>query len=514
MPDPDGDHMLLRWTSKPALQVPCPQCRSIEPKTHVVSARVSSASDETHDYFICSQCQTLFVFPFHQPDYEVKYFSDYSRFYCEVGAGIDFMIRPIVLATNMFDLQSLLDIGYGFGFTLDFFQRMFGGRAIGFEPSPEGAKGRELFAVDIRNAYFNEETTKDLPTCDLIFSSEVIEHVEDPLSFLALVRRFLSNNGLFVCTTPNALWISPKKDVNRVFAGLSPGLHRQIFSEKSLFQLLQSAGFLRAKIFVCEERLIGFASDNLDVDKISALLPVERQIYRKYLLSLLSDPRLSDTEVYSGALFRALKEAVNLGDAGHSSVLMEKMRGLLKAKTGFDFFSISEISAYQEILKKDFELTKLPTYHFPCTLYYLGMGFLNFRSDPWLAAMLFEAAAQVVELMLAYPWAVSEAASLYWLIVYHAGVAALLAGRRRESLNWFDKIFYASTSMPNELLLTTLSLRDVARAKVQAGVAHLQLGERAAARSLLKEALEAPHECLTRDERNIATRLLHEIGLS
>ena len=46
-------------------------------------------------------------------------------------------------------------------------------------------------------------------TFDLVVSTEVIEHVDDPLDFLAELRRFVADGGVVIVTTPRAEAIHP-----------------------------------------------------------------------------------------------------------------------------------------------------------------------------------------------------------------------------------------------------------------------------------------------------------------
>ena len=74
--------------------------------------------------------------------------------YVQAGAGISSMLAPL-FAIRLPSEASLLDIGCGFGFVVDFWKSR-GGCAIGLEPSAYGAVGREKLAADIRSIYLSQ----------------------------------------------------------------------------------------------------------------------------------------------------------------------------------------------------------------------------------------------------------------------------------------------------------------------------------------------------------------------
>jgi 2-polyprenyl-3-methyl-5-hydroxy-6-metoxy-1,4-benzoquinol methylase len=80
---------------------------------------------------------------------------------------------------------------------------------------------------------------------DLVFASEVIEHIADTSTFLTELRRLVRPGGLLVLSTPNsAFW--PYRLL--ALAGRTPSEvqhpgHVRFFSKRSLARAIQSAGF-------------------------------------------------------------------------------------------------------------------------------------------------------------------------------------------------------------------------------------------------------------------------------
>jgi SAM-dependent methyltransferase len=174
----------------------------------------------------------------------------------------------------------ILDIGCGTGLNAEHLAAK-GHTVVGIDLSPVAIekftrKGFEGIVCDLENA-----AGVPLPSgsFDLVFASEVIEHLGDTATFLTELNRLLRRGGTLVLSTPNsAFW------PYRILALLGrtpseyqhPG-HVRFFSRRSLVMALASAGFAVETIsarhiyFVCASslgdrlapllRLLGFDSE-------------------------------------------------------------------------------------------------------------------------------------------------------------------------------------------------------------------------------------------------------------
>src|SRR5690349_4147011 len=174
--------------------------------------------------FRCGGCSSLIYDP---PD--IADFSDLAgdqdtfwRFYVEVGGGVWETIWPILAAARR---GSLLDVGCGFGFALDFWQRAGRGEAVGLELANYGRRGAAMLGVTIHGELLQHCTALAGRRFDVVYASEVIEHVPDPRAFATLLAPWVSDDGVLIMTTPAASFIAPENRSTTMLAALAPGFH-------------------------------------------------------------------------------------------------------------------------------------------------------------------------------------------------------------------------------------------------------------------------------------------------
>lgn len=138
----------------------------------------------------------------------------------------------------------VLDVGCGTGLNASILSEM-GHTVVGIDLSPVAiekftALGFEGYVCDV---------AERLPFAegrfDIVYASEVIEHVSDTESFLSELTRVLKPGGLLMLSTPNsAFW--PFRLVGLLGWTVSevqhPG-HIRFFSRRSLTQAIRQAGF-------------------------------------------------------------------------------------------------------------------------------------------------------------------------------------------------------------------------------------------------------------------------------
>jgi 2-polyprenyl-3-methyl-5-hydroxy-6-metoxy-1,4-benzoquinol methylase len=132
--------------------------------------------------------------------------------------------------------RSFLEIGCGSGYLLHLLKRNGAIRCLGIEPSPLANSGSKNYQVEIRQEFY--EPGKITEKFDVVFTTCVLEHINQPLTFL---------RGLKTCVKPGGILFTAVPDCE---LGLSIGdisllahQHVSYFTRRSLRQLYLKLGF-------------------------------------------------------------------------------------------------------------------------------------------------------------------------------------------------------------------------------------------------------------------------------
>ena len=139
---------------------------------------------------------------------------------------------------------SVLDVGCATGALLAFL-RDRGWRVTGVEISPCAEYAHKERNLDIRNLPL-EENNFPSGCFDAVLASHLIEHLNDPRSFLTETHRVLKNGGRVFITTPNISGFQARLYGGRWRSAIFD--HLYLFSVRTLTNLLKSAGFKIEKV--------------------------------------------------------------------------------------------------------------------------------------------------------------------------------------------------------------------------------------------------------------------------
>jgi 2-polyprenyl-3-methyl-5-hydroxy-6-metoxy-1,4-benzoquinol methylase len=373
----------------------CPVCGSNAPKARVLQLpviiqQIAPPNNQVVMYLVaCRECRTHYwtdLSTFHYEEPEA--FAWGTRFYLEQGASIDGLIAPMARLADP-AIRSCLEIGCGFGFSLDASRRLFGWKTVGVDPSPIARTGRDALNIDIRPIYADVTTDLGGPF-DVVYGSEVIEHVATPHEFLQICRAHLAPGGTLILTTPDGSAIRPDVPVSIVLPILSPTQHLILFNADSLQQVAQTAGFKYTQIVPRENGLILYASDRpLRIDESSG---AHRPLYSKYLSAALAEPDLSP-ELRTGLRYRLFKELVNIAKYDEALALFPEIAADCRARFGLEL-TPAVAAQLEETLRNGGRSGNFPApFCLPGLLYFRGMIALNASSQPGQAADWFDAAA-------------------------------------------------------------------------------------------------------------------------
>ena len=508
-----GASKLLIWEGGEPVEAVCPICALVGPKPFRVRSFSSLHGETTArqplDFHACPGCNSIFPHPFVQPGYEDDYgYPDYSRLYAQLWAGIEFMIRPLVATHRLHPVQSFVDAGCGFGYTVDFARRMFGAHALGLDPSTYARDGARALGVEILPTYLSDQSLPGGMRADLLYCSEVIEHVEDPTGFIRMLRGHLQHDGVLALTTPDSGCVTTRHPIPAVLLALFPGFHRQIFSEEALAVTLRGAGFANVKIIPFEHRLVAFASDDPAV--LNATLEPDHSAYVAYLEALAANRGPTCTDVRQGALYKLLAHYVSVGDWPRAEAAFAAAEEVLQRDyCGLNFKEPEVVPARLAPITRLTDLPAVLPYWVPFGLHFAGMLLLNGRGDAVGARRLFSAAHKAIG--EAIRLGLVAEASLYWQAVLHEGIAALVAGDDVGAEAVLDRVVAAGKAMPATLQPSELGPAAVARAYVQRGVARFRLANPVGAAADFGRALDAA-SLLPAAEGRMALDLLREVA--
>lgn len=128
------------------------------------------------------------------------------------------------------------------------------------------SKGYTVTSIDVEKIYPEAlivDANQDLPfedsSFDLIWCSEVIEHLEDPFHFRSEVDRLLKPGGMLALTTPNShFWFYfVAKLFGKSAKELQNPTHLQFFSEEKIREIFPEAnhyGFFPYALIRCRIR--------------------------------------------------------------------------------------------------------------------------------------------------------------------------------------------------------------------------------------------------------------------
>lgn len=169
-------------------------------------------------------------------------------------AFLAFMQKEIGLSE--FDGLKVLEIGCGTGYLLSRL-RSLGAECTGIEPGEHGQHGAKKYGVTIYNDFFPTEKIKD--HFDIIIFCSVLEHIEEPITFLAQVKSLLKPGGTILLGVPDC---GPYVAAGDISIFLHE--HWSYFERPTLFNLLVSAGAANIRIVKSDFGWLLYAAAGMD----------------------------------------------------------------------------------------------------------------------------------------------------------------------------------------------------------------------------------------------------------
>jgi SAM-dependent methyltransferase len=223
------------------LNVECPVC---------LSARASSVTRANGlDVLGCRGCGTIYVHPLPSPAETRALYADAfegatTGYFAKIGTKMR-RSRNRVRALRRFVPQGgrFLDVGCSGGFMVEAAREAgFAATGVDLEPPAIGYARKQFPEGTFFCGTIEEFAATSPDRFDVVYSSEVIEHVPDVRSFAHTIARLLRPEGVLYITTPDLTHWSQPRDLHRR-SGFGPPAHCVYFTPKSLIRLLGGAGF-------------------------------------------------------------------------------------------------------------------------------------------------------------------------------------------------------------------------------------------------------------------------------
>jgi SAM-dependent methyltransferase len=291
---------------------PCPVCGR---ESSTVALRM--VHDDISLIALWCKCGSLFYPEVSVPDYaEIEKLESFLM-RIDQAEGVDSIIRSLLFSPDL-EQYPVVDLGCGIGFAVDYLN--FVGRyAQGFDPSTSSRISHEKFGIDIKGLPSKEEIG-NFPHPNLIFASEVIEHVPNPRAFMGDIKMMAEDDGYVLLTTPNANYVIKENSEITVMSILAPSQHLFLLSPGAIEDLAREAGFVWVKSWVEEERLFLVAGPR----PIRIENTFSQEAYERYL-----EDRLLNADWIEKSLrwrcfgYRLFKHRIHRGDYENTRDLWE-----------------------------------------------------------------------------------------------------------------------------------------------------------------------------------------------
>jgi SAM-dependent methyltransferase len=216
-----------------------------------LSSAVSRGNKNGFSLLPCPQCATVTVNPFPTVAELIVFYQSYqgstdyqSKKDKKIRRARKRIQRMIPLAPG----KKFLDVGCNYGFTA--------AAALGLGLDAHGididgtavTAAQKMFGQEKYTSISVENYAAQGHKADMIYTSEVIEHVHDPERFVQSIAEILNKGGILYLTTPDGGHFTLPKNYAR-WEAVRPPEHIVYFTRKGIRHLLEKHGLKIRKFF-------------------------------------------------------------------------------------------------------------------------------------------------------------------------------------------------------------------------------------------------------------------------
>jgi 2-polyprenyl-3-methyl-5-hydroxy-6-metoxy-1,4-benzoquinol methylase len=230
------------------IEVNCPACNSRK--------KFFLFKKNKFSYYSCLNCKTYYLNPrpkektlhdFYKNSKLYEYWNDYIFPSTEKVRNKKIFlprVKKILEICKKFNVKKnrIIDIGAGYGTFCSIIKRYkFFNEVVALEPSLSGAKRCVEKKIKTLNIPIEAATYNDLKGTNVFTLFEVIEHIQNPYSFLKKIKKFTDKKSLVIFTCPNGMGF----DIS--FLGKKSEAidheHLNYFNPQSIYFLAKRAGY-------------------------------------------------------------------------------------------------------------------------------------------------------------------------------------------------------------------------------------------------------------------------------
>jgi SAM-dependent methyltransferase len=237
----------VRWCAPPkSTDKPCFVCENRGGNVVLLEALHFVRERGYVEFARCGACASVFCvdaldvnvsYPSSEKQLEDPAFVIHLHHYLEMLDGLPWKV-PLLEQLRARRIDSVLEVGCNMGVTLDYCRTAWQADVVGLEPSAFGVGGARMLGLPILQKYLEEAEELRDRRFDLIFATEVLEHVNEPRGFLGSMRRHLTDDGYLFMTTPRAEMVTRETPPGVLYAILSAGSHNFLLSTPALSRLV------------------------------------------------------------------------------------------------------------------------------------------------------------------------------------------------------------------------------------------------------------------------------------